>query len=37
MLHNYIVITLDKLNLGKVETVIIDGKIVADGGWCLYN
>jgi len=31
------IVILDKLNLGKVETVIIDGKIVADGGWCLYN
>jgi len=31
------IVIVDKLNLGKVETVIIDGKITADGGWCLYN
>jgi hypothetical protein len=31
-----IVLTDDK-NIGRVETVIIEGKIVADRGWCLYK
>ncbi len=30
-------VLVDKLNLAKVETVIINGRIVVDGGWCLYN
>jgi len=30
-----LVITDDK-NIGRVETVIISGRIVADGGWCRY-